>query len=369
MAESTRITLNGKEDREFIHRVQSSILERKKGGNYPERELEILSEPLEKPGTSRGIELLKDDYDNHQWNLIKDEYVIKSHRPIIGRFLVWGRKLIIDEVRRYIDPILLRQTEITWKKLSGVERKIRALELQSHTDSSAAFDRPGDYYKFNVNFGGSDAAIQANIAPLLGIFAGRKNVLDIGCGRGIFLENLREKGIGGYGIDVNEEMIALCRQKGLKVWQEGAIFHLAELKDGVLDGIFISHVMEHLSPKEMVDLVCLVYQKLKNDSPIVVITPNILNLSVSSNTFFIDPTHINHVHPEVLKFSLSLQGFREIQESFSQPMPDELKLHEIDIEALAEPEVKHLAEKINANFAKLNGVLFGFMDYIIIAKK
>lgn len=369
MANNTRITLNGEEDRDLIHRVHSSILERKKEGNYPDRELEILSESLEKPESYGGTELLKEDYENYQWNLAKDEYIIKSHRPIIGRFLVWGRKLVIGEVKRYIDPILLKQTEITWRKLSEIERRIRALESQSHTDLSDAFNHPRDYYKFNVDFGGSDAAIQVNIAPLLDIFSGRKNVLDIGCGRGIFLENLRERGIGGYGVDINDEMVALCRQKGLKVRQEDAILHLAELKDGVLDGVFISHVVEHLSPKEMVNLVCLVHQKLKNGSPIVIITPNILNLSVSSNTFFIDPTHINHVHPQVLKFSLSLQGFQEIQELFSQPMPDELKLHEIEVEKLAQTEMKHIAEEINDNFTKLNDVLFGFMDYVIIAKK
>ncbi len=369
MANNTRITLNGEEDRELIHRVHSSILERKKEGKYPDGELEILSEPLEKPGASGGAELLKEDYENYQWNLTKDEYIIKSHRPIIGRFLVWGRKLVIDEVKRYIDPIFLKQTEFTWRKLSEIERRIRSLESQSHTGLSDAFNHPGDYYKFNADLGGSDAAIQANIAPLLDIFSGRKNVLDIGCGRGIFLENLRERGIGGYGIDINEEMISLCCQKGLKARQVDAILHLAELNDDNLDGVLISHVVEHLSSKDMVNLIRLVYQKLKVGSPIVIITPNVLNLSVSSNTFFIDPTHINHVHPEVLKFSLSLQGFQDIKELFSQPMPDELKLHEIEVENIAQTEVKRIAEEINANFAKLNDVLFGFMDYIIIAKK
>ncbi len=42
------------------------------------------------------------------------------------------------------------------------------------------------------------------------------NILDIGCGQGYFLENLNINGKKSFGIDLSDEQILRCKQKGIK---------------------------------------------------------------------------------------------------------------------------------------------------------
>jgi 2-polyprenyl-3-methyl-5-hydroxy-6-metoxy-1,4-benzoquinol methylase len=223
-----------------------------------------------------------------------------------------------------------------------------------------------NYSKFNEMFGGSEKEIKDISSQFLNFFTGCKNVLDIGSGRGIFLELLKENGIKSYGIDVDDDLIEYCKRKGLDVKKDEAYSHLDSLEDNSLDGIFMAHVIEHLPKEETVHLIKLFSEKLKENSYIVIALPNILNISVSSNTFYLDPTHINHLHPEVLKFLLRENGFKDIQERFYQPFPVESKL--IEIECPMGEKVKYF-EDINSNFDILNQVLFGYRDYAVIAKK
>jgi 2-polyprenyl-3-methyl-5-hydroxy-6-metoxy-1,4-benzoquinol methylase len=222
-----------------------------------------------------------------------------------------------------------------------------------------------NYSKFNEMYGGSEKEIKDICSQFLNFFMGCKNVLDIGSGRGIFLELLKENGIKGYGIDVDDDLIEYCKRKGLDVKKDEAYSHLDGLGDNSVDGIFMAHVIEHLPKEETVHLMKLFSKKLKENSYAVIALPNILNISVSSNTFYLDPTHINHLHPEVLKFLLRENGFKDIQERFYQPFPAESKLNKI--ECLKGENVKDF-EDINRNFDILNQVLFGYRDYAVIAK-
>src|SRR5262249_9694111 len=64
------------------------------------------------------------------------------------------------------------------------------------------------YFKFEERFRGSRALIRERQQLYADRFKGRGAVLDIGCGRGEFLELLGERGIAGYGVDLNAEMVA-----------------------------------------------------------------------------------------------------------------------------------------------------------------
>lgn len=387
-------------------------------------------------------------------------YSINSHRPFVGEFFVRGRELVNGEIRRYVDPIIIKQenfnrnvvrilnenikndsllaTEVDSlqnssneiekqtreiiseckkeieelrkilneqvteckkeienlfsqlsKDLSSridekidnvfyvffkdIENKIWLAKLLEETDNRSAFLPKTEntifeinYSKFNEMFGGSDEEIKNIYRQFLNLFKGCENVLDIGSGRGFFLELLKDHGIKSYGIDVNDDLIEYCKRKGLDVQKDDAYSHLDRLEDNSLDGIFMAHVIEHLPKEEVVHLIKLFSKKLRENSYLVIALPNILNMSVSSNTFYLDPTHINHLHPEVLKFLLRENGFRDIQERFYQPFPAESKLSKIDY---LEGEKGTYFEDINRNFDLLNQVLFGYRDYAVIAKK
>jgi len=226
-----------------------------------------------------------------------------------------------------------------------------------------------DYYEFNRLFSGRDEIVERLYEPYVELFQGCQKVLDIGCGRGAFLDLLRENGIGAYGIDTDEEMVRLCLGRGLEVKRGEALTHLRSLADESLDGIFMGHVVEHLRPDRLMELVRLCYAKLKPGSYLVFETPNTLSPFVLLNTYFRDPTHVQPLHPETYRFIADSQGFREVHLSYSHPVPEELQLTKVPGgEGLAEPLKSQLAV-LNRNIDRLNEVLYGYQNVAVIAKK
>jgi O-antigen chain-terminating methyltransferase len=202
----------------------------------------------------------------------------------------------------------------------------------------------------------------------LNVFENSKNVLDIGCGQGYFLQRLKENNIGGYGIDVNPDIVQFCQQQGLNVQLADAITHLSSLQDKSLDGIFISQLVEHLSPDSLYSLLKCCYEKLQYGSYIVLSTPNILSVQVSSSLFYLDLSHKTHIHPEVLKLLFRIVGFRKIQELHYQPVPEDHKLKFINDE-LINDDNREVCKITNNNIEFLNKFLFGPRDFVLIAKK
>jgi 2-polyprenyl-3-methyl-5-hydroxy-6-metoxy-1,4-benzoquinol methylase len=197
-----------------------------------------------------------------------------------------------------------------------------------------------------------------------------KNVLDIGCGPGTLLMSLKEANIGSYGVDLNEKFIDFAQKLGLNVLKTDAISHLNVLDSRSIDGVFISQLIEHLSNEEILKILKLCYDKMQDGSYIIITTPNIQSVIVSTNLFYLDPTHRSHVHPEVLKFMLESCGYRDLEERYYQPVANEIRLKKIDsFEATECGDIKDISKMINLNIENLNNLLFGFRDYCVIAKK
>jgi O-antigen chain-terminating methyltransferase len=225
-----------------------------------------------------------------------------------------------------------------------------------------------NYFVFEEAFRGSRETIKERQSAFVRYFEGSKNVLDIGCGRGEFLELLRERGIGGRGIDLNEDMVAYCRSKGFDVERIDAIAYLEGLEDKSLDGVFLDQVVEHLRPDYMVKMLGLCYKKLKYGHFIVVETVNPLSFTSLAN-FYKDLTHVRPVHPETLRFLLGSAGFRESETKFFSPVPDESRLKSVNLGEGVEEFRRRFIEIYNKNVNMMNGVLYGAQDYAVIGKK
>lgn len=233
-----------------------------------------------------------------------------------------------------------------------------------------------DYFMFNdemskawTRIGGIVPDAPNIVDDSINIFAGCGRVLDLGCGRGYFMERLTLSGIDVYGIDINDAFIDHCKNKGLDVVKVDAIGHLRSIKDGSLGGIFSSHLVEHLNYDTIKELLTLCYKKLQPGGYLVILTPNILNIMVSSNLFYMDPTHISHIHPEVLKFLLRSCGFVEVEDRFYQPVPDSMKLKKVEITEAMTAELRSHFERFNNNVDILNNILFSNRDYAVICKR
>lgn len=224
-----------------------------------------------------------------------------------------------------------------------------------------------NYFLFEEKFRGSRADIKQRQTSFLRYFEGCKKILDIGCGRGEFLEILRDNGIMGHGIDINEEMVKFCISKGFDVEKSDAISYLEKLEDGSLDGIIMDQVIEHLDSNYLIKLLKLCYQKLNFGYYIVIETVNPLSL-VSLTNYYIDMSHKRPIHPETLKFLINFANFREVETIFFSPIPDDKRLKKTNIEGI-EGDFRQLIEVYDQNIDKLNTILYGPQDYAIVAKK
>jgi SAM-dependent methyltransferase len=193
---------------------------------------------------------------------------------------------------------------------------VAPVSTSGHEESCAI-----DYYiKFEERFRGSREAIRDRQQLYVDWFIGRSPVLDVGCGRGEFLELLYEKGIVGYGVDLNEEMVAESRAQGFHVVRQGAHEYLEELAPASLGGIFAAQVIEHFPPAKIGRLLELARGALTGQGIVILETPNPICEAVL-RTFYIDPTHVRPVHPELVRFLGEEAGLKFSRFIFSSPLP------------------------------------------------
>lgn len=223
-----------------------------------------------------------------------------------------------------------------------------------------------DYKKFQDRFRGSQQAITQKQKQYLRFFHECKNVMDIGCGRGEFIELLHQNGSGSFGIEIDPEMVKECRAKNLNVVDVDVVSYLKiqlerKTPDSI-DGIFSAQVVEHLHMDYIIEMLRLCYQILESNRFIVLETINVRSLSTFTSSIYLDPTHVKPIHPETLQFILESIGFRDVAFIFSSDFSDEVKLQKIATHSDQDTIY-------NQNVKKLNELLFAPQDYAIIAKK
>jgi SAM-dependent methyltransferase len=217
------------------------------------------------------------------------------------------------------------------------------------------------YVGFEDRFRGSPEDIRSRLEEYLPIFATATDVLDVGCGRGEFLELLRERGVASRGIDVNAAMVEVCRGKGLAVETADALTYLRGLPDGSLGGLFAAQVVEHLEPRYLTQLLDAAFDKLRPGAPIVLETINPACWFAFFESYIRDLTHVRPVHPDTLKYLLIASGFQRIDIRYRAPYPEGEKLQPVVAPGLAD-----LVDTLNANAEKINRLLFTYLDYAAI---
>jgi len=176
-------------------------------------------------------------------------------------------------------------------------------------------------------------------------------ILDVGCGRGEWLQVLREAGFEARGIDTNRILVQQCKDLSLQVEEREALEFLGSLPDGSLNAVTAFHFAEHLPLETLVKFLDETGRTLKPGGLIILETPNPENLLVGSCNFYLDPTHKNPIPIPTMKLLLEARGFR---------CEEVLKLHAVES---AKIEVK---DQLTSH---LNHFLYGPMNYAVIARK
>ena len=141
----------------------------------------------------------------------------------------------------------------------------------------------------------------------------KPSLLDIGCGRGEWLKKCSDQGIQSCGIELNEDMASTCKNMGLDILNGDAIILLKELPDNSFSLITMFHLIEHIS-FDSINLLLIECNRLLKDQGLLILeTPSIDNLSISSKLFYIDPTHINPINPDLIAFTMGRIGFDMIK--------------------------------------------------------
>lgn len=271
-----------------------------------------------------------------------------------------------DEADRQSDALNsnFARTILKYSNGTGKAKPVTAKRAESEAGEQAnegAYQEL-DYFKFQNAFRGTRAQIKVRQAMYVSYFSNQKEpVLDIGCGRGEFLQLMSDNGIQAFGVDLYPEYVVEGDMNGLDVQQGDGIAYL-EQADQMFGGIFVGQVIEHISFEQLVHLCKQAYQKLEPGAVLIMETPNPMSLSIFTSSFYIDPTHNKPVHPLTLEYVLREVGFTEVQTVYTDcSKPEQLPLIRGD-------GIQNL-EEVNQAIQRVSNMLYGSQDYAIIAKK
>lgn len=245
----------------------------------------------------------------------------------------------------------------------GADLKALAARLEKKSaygfpeDAAFAFDYP----RFEWQHRGSRELVKDLQREYVELFAGQEDVVDLGAGRGEFVEILREAGISARGVEGDPRQADYCAGLGLPVEAGDMFAFLRRQPKASLGGIFLGQVVEHISPSELLELVRLARTRLRPGGCFVAETPNPECLFIFHSFFYVDPTHFRPVHPATLRYILELQEFSSVEIIPKHPVPEEIRLEMI-------PEEQSWAPAYNRNVDRLNRVVFSYQDYAAVAR-
>jgi 2-polyprenyl-3-methyl-5-hydroxy-6-metoxy-1,4-benzoquinol methylase len=139
----------------------------------------------------------------------------------------------------------------------------------------------------------------------------KPDILDLGCGRGEWLEFLVQQKYHPKGVDSNRTMVQVCEDRGLEASHVDVLNHLRTLGDKTMDVLTSFHLIEHLSLNVLLALFGEAFRVVREGGMIMFETPNPENLSVGSFTFHFDPTHRKPIPPALAIFYAENFGFRK----------------------------------------------------------
>jgi len=213
------------------------------------------------------------------------------------------------------------------------------------------------YVAFEDVFRGSRDDIKGRLVRYVDILrnagAGHlgKPILDVGCGRGEWLELLKENNVPAYGVDLNSVMVERAAALGLDARRADALEHMKGLADCAVSAVTAFHVAEHLPFAVLIDFFDEVLRVLVPGGIAIFETPNPETMRVGATTFYNDPMHRNPIPPQVFQFMVSHRGFQDVEIIRLHPFTDGL---------LTQP---------TTDAEMLDDILFGSQDYAVIARR
>jgi len=258
-------------------------------------------------------------------------------------------KETVGGVQQRLDALLKQVVQEYPDLLPAAERSVARIRSDEELD---AF-----YKRFEDRFRGTRDDIMNRVRVYLptirevGAGSAEAPVLDVGCGRGEWLELLRAEGATAMGVDVSATMVKECTDSGLQAVCDDAIEYLVGVPEGTFGAVTGFHFIEHLPFRRFIELLDASLRALREGGVAIFETPNPENLVVGSCNFWYDPTHRAPMPPEMVRWVAESRGFARAEI---------LRLHPV-------PESEHLREGADAVKSLLNLKLYGPQDYALLA--
>ncbi len=245
-------------------------------------------------------------------------------------------------------------------RIAAVEQALERLDPPMPVLSGAGAAETGDwmYASFEDSFRGTRDEIKGRHAIYLprirasAAGTAMRPVLDVGCGRGEWLELLAAEHMTAAGVDASAIVVRACRERGLDARNEDAITMLRGEPEGAWGALTAFHLVEHLPFPRLIALLAEAHRVLAAGGLLILETPNPNNFVVGSNGFWLDPTHLRPLPPALLRFAAEIVGFKATEV---------LPLH---------PDDAGRADAAAANWPPaLADLVYGARDYALIARK
>lgn len=178
------------------------------------------------------------------------------------------------------------------------------------------------YADFADHFRSDSETVKSELRPYLAILKESEitsGILDVGCGRGEWLELLEDAGLDATGIESNSVLAAAVRNKHLKVIEADALEYLRGIAHESVNAVTAFHLVEHLEFSQLVELLDETRRILRPGGLLILETPNPKNLVVGACNFYSDPSHRQPLFPETLQFLLERLGFNRVRIDYLHP--------------------------------------------------
>ena len=226
-------------------------------------------------------------------------------------------------VPKYEETILLQRKELS--RLESSFAELSSFVREKLFTSTTFIDlTPEEYVKFEEKFRGREDEVREKLGLYLPIlqdvlskFKGESiKAVDLGCGRGEWLEILRERGIDPVGVEINDIFVRRLTEKGFQVFKEDLFDFLKRAEDESFHLVTAFHVIEHVDIKRRTEFLREVLRVLKRGGVFIVETPNPRNILVGSGDFYRDPSHVIPLFPDTLQYLGEIIGFSKSQSYF-----------------------------------------------------
>ena len=231
---------------------------------------------------------------------------------------------VVNEVRSHLES-----------ELNVAKRDLDNLRRMAATQSPTTGTAPSKpqtpaviddalYISLEDHFRGDKATVhqrQMEYLPYIShIVSDQFPLIDLGCGRGEWLQVLKENHVSARGIDSNTACVAECTENGLSASLGELLDTLTQLPDGSCGSITMFQVLEHLPFDVVVNVLRESRRVLIPGGVFIGEVPNSETLRVGASTFWIDPTHQRPLFPAVLAFLASSVGFSGVTGKYSSPL-------------------------------------------------